>query len=304
LVFARFLLGLFAILSTNRVLPCSSLLLASRSLPLSLSLSLSTIRLGPYHRVSDTMTRKDTGYTRNPEIARGINKYSRAAAGRKNGQWKKKASEWKQVAKTVATTDATKRTSKWYPTERTPRPILSRKKGKATKTTLRSSITPGTVLIILAGRFSGRRVVFLRQLDSGLLLVTGMFDALVVVLCVPVTFDVTTRETTPYYRYYYYRYYHYYYMIIIHLLVGIPYSTIAIHTPTSLISGVGPYCAHHTNSCVCVCVRVCVQLILYMPFFNACCVLHPITATTYRRITITQPNRLLCSMRLTLFSCL
>lgn len=70
--------------------------------------------------------------------------------------------------------DRTKTTTiaKWYPTEDAPRAragVARPYKAPA----LRKNIAPGQVLILLVGRFKGKRVVFLKQLQSGLLLVTG-----------------------------------------------------------------------------------------------------------------------------------
>ena len=66
------------------------------------------------------------------------------------------------------------RSSLYYPTEDW-KPHFTRPNNKSKPTQLKKGIKPGQVLILLAGRFRGRRVVFLKQLPSGLLLVTGPY---------------------------------------------------------------------------------------------------------------------------------
>ena len=62
----------------------------------------------------------------------------------------------------------------WYPVSDL-KPHYKRK-CKIPKTShIASPLTPGQVVIILSGRFRGRRVVFLKKLESNLLLVTGPY---------------------------------------------------------------------------------------------------------------------------------
>merc|ERR1739841_405133 len=77
---------------------------------------------------------------------------------------------WKKPAvKGVA-----KKAPRYYPAEDV-KGKLGNHHNTRKQTKLRSSIKPGQVVILLAGHFKGNRVVVLKQLDSGLLLVTGPY---------------------------------------------------------------------------------------------------------------------------------
>ncbi|PVI04138.1 hypothetical protein DM02DRAFT_611749 [Periconia macrospinosa] len=65
--------------------------------------------------------------------------------------------------------------SKYYPAEDEAQMKKARKTAHPTK--YRASLTPGTVLVLLSGRFRGKRVVLLRQLTQGTLLITGPFKS-------------------------------------------------------------------------------------------------------------------------------
>jgi large subunit ribosomal protein L6e len=129
--------------------------------------------------------------SRNHEISRGVSRFSRSAMYAKRYAWKYTKGSTTKIEKKrkpamkekVIGGDKNgekrmvpvKRFPKYYPTESPQRKLTSRGKKPFSSHTrkLRASITPGTVLIPLVGAHKGKHVIFLKQLDSGLLLVTG-----------------------------------------------------------------------------------------------------------------------------------
>jgi len=112
--------------------------------------------------------------TRNPEIIRGVRKLGSTASASKRAAYKHSKKGLGKSAARVTPTRACKMDGKYYAADDTSVPLRS-SKGKGAPTKLRKSIRAGTVVVVLAGRFRGKRVIVLKQLKSGLLLVTGPY---------------------------------------------------------------------------------------------------------------------------------
>merc|ERR1712183_900575 len=125
--------------------------------------------------------------SRNSDLEGGISKLSRSAVYRKRGLYKRKKAGAVAAAKVAEPTTKVKpiggdknggertvplvKQPRFYPTEDVKKALRHRKAPRVPK--LKKSLTPGTVVILLAGRHKGKRVVFLKDLqDSGLILVT------------------------------------------------------------------------------------------------------------------------------------
>ena len=106
--------------------------------------------------------------TRNAEIARGILAFSKSTMNDIGARRYHRTRGGKPAAAKPKTPRAVKT---HYDADSAPHPLTRQFTPKTA--VLRSSIKAGTVLIVLSGRFRGKRVVFLKQLPSGLLLVTG-----------------------------------------------------------------------------------------------------------------------------------
>lgn len=128
----------------------------------------------------------------NLDLGGGIMKYSRHQQYKRKALWRQKATLKPKVAvpkkpitvvkKIGGAKNGGERLVKLqkkkanYPTKSLVTDRPTKGSFKLHKRTLRKSLIPGRIVILLAGKHKGKRVVLLKALQSGLLLVTGPFS--------------------------------------------------------------------------------------------------------------------------------
>merc|ERR1711881_774068 len=129
--------------------------------------------MGLISRVSSRTYRRK--FTIMPDSAVSTN--SRSATYAKKVLYKRKRWTTSGEKKAVAKAAPAGRPRRYYPTDEERRRFKTTGAGKSYRAAqkVKEGIVPGAVLILVAGRHRGKRVVFLKQLKSGLLLVTGPF---------------------------------------------------------------------------------------------------------------------------------
>merc|ERR1719336_366857 len=122
---------------------------------------------------------KSKGSPRNYALASGVVRFSRSAMYHKKAIYKfVKNKKAKTTAKPKAVfvekkVGGAKKLANDYPTASKPAKKAAVSCFKSHTRKLRSSISPGVVAIVLGGAHKGKHVVVLKQLASGLVLVTG-----------------------------------------------------------------------------------------------------------------------------------
>merc|ERR1711981_1094201 len=106
-----------------------------------------------------------------------VNSNSRSASYAKKVLYKRKRWTTSGEKKAAEKTGQVGRAQRFYPVDQERRRFKTTGAGKSYRAAqkVKDGIVPGSVLILVAGRHRGKRVVFLKQLESGLLLVTGPF---------------------------------------------------------------------------------------------------------------------------------
>merc|ERR1719195_1472900 len=122
---------------------------------------------------------KNVGKPRNYALESGVYRFGKGSMYHKKAIYKftkkvnKKAAPMKAVVFVEKKVGGVKKLTNNVPTVDAPAAGTSKNFFSGHVRKVRASLTPGTVAIVLAGVHKGKRVVVLKQLGTGLLLVTG-----------------------------------------------------------------------------------------------------------------------------------